>query len=110
MKPLTITKDEYTNVWIAWHLPKDKTVELNSESKSQVFWRCTNVFYLLGIGQTKEQAVANLKRHVTEFTDWLIETHSELSIGGISSNQTEYRQALYEYNTKQKRRTFSNFA
>jgi hypothetical protein len=100
MTPLTITKDEYTNVWIAWYLPKDKTVELNSESKSQVFWKCTNLFYLLGIGQTKEQAETNLKRHVTEFTDYLLANHEKLSVYGISSNLPEYRQAIYDFNKK----------
>ena len=100
MKPLTITKDGYSGKYIAWHLPKDKVVALDSESKSQVFWKCTNRFYLIGVGETKKQAIANLESKIYNFISWLIESHSELEVEGISSNLSEYRQAIYEYNTK----------
>jgi predicted RNA-binding protein (virulence factor B family) len=100
MKPLTTTKDEYSGKYIAWHLPKDKVVALDSESKSQVFWKCTNRFYLIGVGETKKKAVSNLESKIYNFISWLIESHSELEVEGISSNLSEYRQAIYEYNTK----------
>jgi hypothetical protein len=85
---------------VAWHLPSDKVVEFTSESKSQVFWHFTNSFYLIGVGETEEIAVASLTSKVTDFTNWLTENHSELSVDGISSNLPEYRQAIYEFNTK----------
>ena len=100
MTPLTITKDEYSGKWVAWHLPSDKVVEFTSEGQSQVFWKCTSNFYLLGVGETEETAVANLEREVTDFTDWLSENHSELSVEEISSNLPEYRNAIFEFNTE----------
>ena len=100
MTPLTITKDEYSGKWVAWHLPSDKVVKFTSEGQSQVFWKCTSNFYLLGVGETEETAVANLESEVTDFTKWLVENGFELSVDGISSNLPEYRQAIYEFNTK----------
>lgn len=100
MTPLTITKDEYSGKYVAWHLPSDKVVAFTSEGQSQVFWYFTNSFYLIGVGETEEIAVATLTSKVTDFTNWLAENHSKLSIDGISSNLPEYRQAIYEFNTK----------
>jgi hypothetical protein len=100
MTPLTITKDEYSGKYVAWHLPSDKVVDFTSEGQSQVFWKCTSNFYLLGVGDTKETAVARLESEVTDFTKWLAENHSKLSVDGISSNLPEYRNAIFEYNTE----------
>ena len=100
MTPLTITKDVYSGKWVAWYLPSNKVVELTSEGQSQVFWKCTSNFYLLGVGDTEETAVAKLESEVTDFTNWLREKHSELSVDGISSNSTEYRNAIFEFNTE----------
>lgn len=100
MTLLTITKDEYSGKWIAWHLPSDKVVEFTSEGQSQVFWYFTNSFYLIGVGETEEIAVASLTSKVTDFTNWLIKNEILLAIDGISSNLPEYRQAIYEYNTR----------
>lgn len=100
MKPLTITKDEYSGKWVAWNLPSDKVVEFTSEGKSKVFWKSTSLFYLLGVGETEEEAVANLESEVTDFTKWLAENHSELSVDGINSNLPEYRNAIFEFNTE----------
>jgi hypothetical protein len=100
MTPLTITKDKYSGKYIAWHLEKEKTIDINSENKSKVFWKCTNAFYLIGVGVTKEQAEINLVKHIIDFTQWLFKNHSELYVEEISSNLPEYRKAIYEYNTK----------
>ena len=61
MTPLTITKDEYSGKWVAWHLPSDKVVAFMIEGQSKVFWKSTSLFYLLGVGDTEEEAVATLK-------------------------------------------------
>lgn len=100
MTPLTITKDEYSGKWVAWHLPSDKVVEFTSEGQSQVFWKCTNNFYLLGVGETEETAVANLESEVTDFTKWLELNRRALNVFDISSNLPEYRNAIFEYNTE----------
>lgn len=100
MTPLTTTKDGYSGKYIAWHLPKDKVVALDSESKSQVFWKCTSNFYLLGVGETEKEAVANLESEVTDFTNWLKINRQSLNIFDISSNLPEYRNAIFEFNTK----------
>jgi hypothetical protein len=100
MTPLTITKDEYSGKIIAWHLPSDKVVEFTSEGQSQVFWKCTNNFYLLGVGETEKEAVANLESEVTDFTKWLKLNRRALNVFDISSNLPEYRNAIFEYNTE----------
>lgn len=100
MTTLTITKDEYSEKWVAWHLPSDKVVEFTSEGQSQVFWKCTNNFYLLGVGDTKEEAVAELEREVTDFTKWLKINRQTLNVFDISSNLPEYRNAIFEFNTE----------
>jgi hypothetical protein len=105
MKPLTITKDEYSGKWVAWHLPSDKVVKFKSEGQSQVFWKCTSNFYLLGVGETKETAVENLESKVTDFTYWLNKNGILLGIDYISSNLPEYRQAIYEFNTQDYKHT-----
>lgn len=100
MKPLTITKDEYSGKYIAWNLPSDKVVEFTSEGQRKVFWKCTSNFYLLGVGDTEGESVADLELEITEFTNWLAENHIELSVDGISSNLPEYRNAIFEFNTE----------
>lgn len=100
MTPLTITKDEYSGKYVAWHLPSDKVVEFTSEGQSQVFWKCTNNFYLLGVGETEKEAVANLESEVTDFTKWLELNRRALNVFDISSNLPEYRNAIFEYNTE----------
>ena len=100
MTPLTITKDEYSGKYIAWNLPSEKVVEFTSEGQSQVFWKCTSNFYLLGVGETEEQAVSDLERKVDDFCDWLGINRPNLFCYGASSNLPEYRQAIYEFNTK----------
>jgi hypothetical protein len=100
MKPLTITKDEYSGKWVAWHLPSDKVVKFTSEGQSQVFWKCTSNFYLLGIGETEETAVANLEREVSDFISWLNKNEILLYLNEISSNLPEYRNAIFEFNTE----------
>ena len=100
MKPLTITKDEYSGKWVAWNLPSKKVVKFTSEGQSQVFWKCTKAFYLIGIGETKEQAVDELERKITDFTIWFNKNELLLNFEQISSNSAEYRQAIYEFNTK----------
>jgi hypothetical protein len=100
MTPLTITKDEYSGKFVAWHLPSDKVVEFTSEGQSQVFWKCTSNFYLLGVGETEETAVANLESEVTDFTNWLAEKYKELSVDEISSNLPEYRNAIFDFNMR----------
>ena len=100
MTPLTITKDEYSGKWVAWHLPSDKVVEFTSEVQSQVFWKCTSNFYLLGVGDTEETAVANLENEVMDFTKWLELNRRALNVFDISSNLPEYRNAIFEFNTE----------
>ena len=100
MTPLTITKDEYSGKWVAWHLPSDKVVDFTSEGQSQVFWKCTSRFYLFGVGDTIEEAVAKLERKVADFISWVEINRQELRIFDIASNLPEYRQAIYEFNTK----------
>lgn len=100
MTPFTITKDEYSGKWVAWNLPSDKVVEFTSEGQSQVFWKCTSNFYLLGVGDEKEEAVANLENEVQGFIDWISLKHRELAVFDISSNQPEYRNAIFEFNTE----------
>jgi hypothetical protein len=100
MKPLTITKDEYSGKFVAWHLPSDKVVEFTSEGQSQVFWKCTSNFYLLGVGETEKEAVANLESEVADFTKWLKTNQQTLNIFDISSNLPEYRNAIFEFNTE----------
>lgn len=100
MTPLTITKDEYSGKFVAWHLPSDKVVEFTSEGQSQVFWKCTNNFYLLGVGDTEETAVANLEREVDNFISWLNKNEILLYLNEISSNLPEYRNAIFEFNTE----------
>lgn len=100
MKPLTITKDEYSGKWVAWHLPSDKVVDFTSEGQSQVFWYFTNSFYLIGIGETEEIAVASLGEKMADFISWFAENHKGLVLEEINSNLPEYRQAIYEFNTK----------
>ena len=100
MTPLTITKDEYSEKFVAWHLPSDKVVKFTSEGQSQVFWKCTSNFYLLGVGDTKETAVANLKEKMADFISWFAENHKGLVLEGITSNLPEYRQTIYEFNTQ----------
>ena len=100
MTPLTITKDEYSGKYIAWHLPSDKVVEFTSEGQSQVFWKCTSNFYLLGVGDTEETAVANLEEEVADFTKWIEINRRELAVFDISSNLPEYRNAIFEFNTE----------
>ena len=100
MTPLTITKDEYSGKWVAWHLPSDKVVEFTSEGQSQVFWKCTSNFYLIGVGDTEETAVDKLKRKVQGFIDWIAINRRSLAVYDISSNLPEYRQAIYEFNTQ----------
>ena len=100
MTPLTITKDEYSGKWVAWHLPSEKVVDFTSEGQSQVFWKCTNNFYLLGVGDTEETAVANLENEVMDFTKWLELNRRALNVFDISSNLPEYRNAIFEFNTE----------
>ena len=100
MTPLTLTKDEYSGKWVAWHLPSDKVVAFTSEGQSQVFWKCTNNFYLLGVGDTEETAVANLENEVMDFTKWLELNRRALNVFDISSNLPEYRNAIFEFNTE----------
>ena len=100
MTPLTITKDEYSGKWVAWHLPSDKVVDFTSEGQSQVFWKCTNNFYLLGVGETEKEAVSNLESEVSDFTKWIKLNRRALNVFDISSNLTEYRNAIFEYNTE----------
>lgn len=100
MKPLTITKDEYSGKLVAWHLSSDKVVSFKSEGQSQVFWKYTSNFYLLGVGDTEETAVAKLKNKVDDFISWLNKNGILLGIDYISSNLPEYRQAIYEFSTK----------
>jgi hypothetical protein len=100
MTPLTITKDEYSGKFVAWHLPSDKVVEFTSEGQSQVFWKCTSNFYLLGVGETVEQAVAELEREVSDFISWLNKNEILLYLNEISSNLPEYRNAIFEFNTE----------
>ena len=100
MTPLTITKDEYSGKWVAWHLPSDKVVEFTSEGQSQVFWKCTSNFYLLGVGDTEKESAANLESEVTDFISWLENNRQELRIFDIASNLPEYRNAIFEYNTE----------
>lgn len=100
MTPLTITKDEYSGKFVAWHLPSDKVAKIESERKSQVFWKCTNGLYLIGVGESEKEAVANLKSKVEDFCRWLEKNRPNLFCYGIASNLPEYRQAIYEYNTK----------
>ena len=100
MTPLTITKDEYSGKWVAWHLPSDKVVEFTSEGQSQMFWKCTSNFYLLGVGGTEKIAIAKLALKITDFTYWLAENHSELSVDDIASNLPEYRNGIFEFNTE----------
>ena len=100
MTPLTITKDEYSGKWVAWHLPSDKVVAFMSEGQSKVFWKCTNNFYLLGVGDTEETAVANLENEVMDFTKWLELNRRALNVFDISSNLPEYRNAIFEFNTE----------
>ena len=100
MKPLTITKDEFSGKWVAWHLPSDKVVEFTSEGQSQVFWKCTSNFYLLGVGETREEATSNFISKFFKFSAYLSRNHEELPIDGITSNLPEYRQAICEYNTQ----------
>lgn len=100
MTPLTITKDEYSGKWVAWHLPSDKVVDFTSEGQSKVFWKCTNNFYLLGVGDTEETAVANLENEVMDFTKWLELNRRALNVFDISSNLPEYRNSIFEFNTE----------
>lgn len=100
MTPLTITKDKYSGKWVAWHLPSEKVVDFTSEGQSQVFWKCTNNFYLLGVGDTEETAVANLENEVMDFTKWLELNRRALNVFDISSNLPEYRNAIFEFNTE----------
>jgi hypothetical protein len=99
MTPLTITKDEYSGKWVAWHLPSDKVVKFTSEGQSQVFWKCTNNFYLLGVGDTEEQAIKSLGEKMADFIRWFLDNHKGLVFDGISSNLPEYRELIFEYNT-----------
>ena len=100
MTPLTITKEKYSGKYIAWHLPKQKIAKIESSTKSQVFWKIGKAFYLIGVGETKEEAVSKLEHKVTDFTNWLVENEIAIDIDGISSNLPEYRQAIYEFNKK----------
>lgn len=100
MTPLTITKDEYSGKWVAWHLPSDKIAKIESEGQSQVFWKCTNNFYLLGVGETEEEAIANLESEVTDFTNWLKINRQNLNVFDIASNLPEYRNAIFEFSTE----------
>ena len=100
MTPLTITKDEYSGKWVAWHLPSDKVVDFTSEGQSQVFWKCTNNFYLLGVGETEKEAIAKLEEEVTDFTKWIELNRRALAVFDISSNLPEYRNAIFEFNTE----------
>jgi hypothetical protein len=100
MTPLTITKDEYSGKFVAWYLPSDKVVEFTSEGQSQVFWKCTNNFYLLGVGETEETAVANLNEKMADFISCFADNHKGLVLEEITSNLPEYRQAIYKFNTK----------
>lgn len=98
MTPLTITKDEYSGKWVAWHLASDKIIDFKSEIVSIVFWKCTKAFYLIGVGEKQEEAVAELEKKITDFTKWLNKNGILLDFEGITSNLPEYRQAIYEYN------------
>ena len=100
MTPLTITKDEYSGKYVAWHLPSDKVVDFTSEGQSQVFWKCTSNFYLLGVGETEEVAVAKLESEVTDFIKWIEINRRGLAVFDISSNLPEYRNAIFEFNTE----------
>ena len=100
MTPLAITKDEYSGKWVAWNLPSEKVVEFKSEGQSQVFWKCTSNFYLLGVGETREEAISNFISKFFKFSAYLSRNNEELHIGGITSNLPEYRQAIYEFNTQ----------
>lgn len=100
MTPLTITKDEYSGKFVAWHLPSDKVVDFTSEGQSQVFWKCTSNFYLIGVGETEEEAVANLESEVTDFIKWIELNRRELNVFDISSNLPKYRNAIFEFNTE----------
>jgi hypothetical protein len=100
MTPLTITKDEYSGKWVAWNLPSDKVVEFTSEGQSQVFWKCTSNFYLLGVGETRKEAIANLESEVSDFIKWIELNRRVLAVFDISSNLPEYRNAIFEFNTE----------
>ena len=100
MKPLTITKDEYSGKYIAWHLPSDKIVDIHSEIVSKIFWKCTNAFYLIGVGTTEEEATKNLKNEVLNFIVWVGRNRENLCDFDICSNLPEYREAIYAFKTK----------
>ena len=100
MTPLTITKDEYSGKIIAWRLDAEKVAEINSEEKSKAFWSCNKNFYLIGVGETEQQAIEEMIKEVADFVIWLAEAHKELSLDEISSNLPEYRNAIFEFNTE----------
>ena len=100
MTPLTITKDEHSGKYVAWHLPSDKVVEFTNEGQSEVFWKCTSNFYLLGVGDTKEEAISKFICKFYNFSAYLAKCHGNLSIDNVTSNLPEYRQAIYEFNTE----------
>lgn len=100
MTPLTITKDEYSEKFVAWHLPSEKVVEFTNEGQSEVFWKFTSNFYLLGVGKNEEEAIADLEREVADFTKWIELNRRALAVFDISSNLPEYRNAIFEFNTE----------
>ena len=100
MTPLTITKDEYSGKWVAWRLPSDQVIALDSEMQSKAFWNFKKNFYLIGAGETEQQAIEEMIKEVADFVIWVAENHKELSLEKISSNLPEYRNAIFEFNTE----------
>ena len=100
MKPLTITKDEFSGKWVAWHLPSDKIVEFKHEIISKAFWACSWTFYLIGVGETKEEATKELEKKLDNFFRWLSVNKPTYYNYGITTNLPKYRAAIYEFNTQ----------
>lgn len=103
--PLTIVNDRYNGTYsggkyTAWHLdfyeiPNDIAMD---DITVNEFWGVEDLCYLVGKGDTIEQAYKDLKSKVEDFIVWLEIKGYSLSRYGISENTPEYRNAICKFN------------
>lgn len=103
--PLTIVNDRYNGTYsggkyTAWHLEFDEVPNDIAMDDITVndFWDWEDCNYLVGKGDTIEQAYEDLKSKVEDFIVWLEINGYSLSRYGISENTPEYRNAIYKFN------------
>lgn len=106
--PLTIVKDRYGGTYsggkyTAWHLDYFNLPEEIDEDDCTCadFWTADGNYYLVGKGDTVEQAYKDLVEKVENFIVWVEVKGYKFSIYGIDENTKKVRNAIWRFNTEE---------